>query len=295
MSNSVRPHRRQPTRLPHPWDSPGNNTGVGCHFLLQCRKVKSETEVSQSYPTLSDPMDCSPPGSSIHGIFQAKLLEWGAIAFSGRDLQSFPFCCFPLFLCLDLWGRLSYLCLLFFGTLQSNGYIFPFLLCLSLLFFSLLFVRPPQTTILPFCISFFGDGLITASCTMFTASCIMSGTSVHSSSGTLSDLIPWIYLSLPLCNCKEFDLGHTWMVSGFPYFFQCKSEFYNKEFMIWATVSFWSCFCWLYRVSPFSAAKNIISLISVLTIWWCPCVESSLVLLEEGLCYDQCVLLAKLC
>ena len=75
-------HRRQPTRLPRPWDSAGKNTGVGCHFLLQCMKVKSEREVAQSCLTLSDPMDCSPPGSSIHGIFQARVLEWGAIAFS---------------------------------------------------------------------------------------------------------------------------------------------------------------------------------------------------------------------
>ena len=82
MSDSVRPQRRQPTRLPRPWDSPGKNTGVGCHFLLQCMKVKSESEVAQSCPTLRDPMDCSPPGSSIHGIFQARVLEWGAIAFS---------------------------------------------------------------------------------------------------------------------------------------------------------------------------------------------------------------------
>ena len=113
--------RWQPTRFPHPWDSPGKNTGVGCHFLLQCMKVKSlsrvrllatpwtaahqappsirfsrqeywsglpfpspmhESEVAQSYPTLLDPMDCSPPGSSVHGIFQARVLEWGAIAFS---------------------------------------------------------------------------------------------------------------------------------------------------------------------------------------------------------------------
>ena len=79
MSDSVRPHRRQPTRLPRPWDSPGKNTGVGCHFLLQCRKVKSESEVTQSCPTLSDPMDYSPPGSSVHGTFQARALEWGAI------------------------------------------------------------------------------------------------------------------------------------------------------------------------------------------------------------------------
>ena len=67
------PHRRQSTRLPRPWNSPGKNTGVGCHFLLQCRKVKSESEVAQSCPTLSDPMDCSLPGSSIHGIFQARV------------------------------------------------------------------------------------------------------------------------------------------------------------------------------------------------------------------------------
>ena len=82
MSNSVRPHRRQPTRLPRPWDSPGKNTGVGCHFLLQCMKVKSEREVAQSGPTPSDPMDCSLPGSSVHGICQARVLEWVAIAFS---------------------------------------------------------------------------------------------------------------------------------------------------------------------------------------------------------------------
>ena len=69
-------------QAPPSWDSPGKNTGVGCHFLLQCRKVKSESGVAQSCPTLSDPMDCSPPGSSVHGIFQATVLEWGAIAFS---------------------------------------------------------------------------------------------------------------------------------------------------------------------------------------------------------------------
>ena len=86
MSDSVRPHRRQPTRLPRPWDSPGKNTGVGCHFLLQCMKVKSQSEVAQSCPTLSDPMVCSLPGSSVHGIFQARVLEWGAIAFSYQFL-----------------------------------------------------------------------------------------------------------------------------------------------------------------------------------------------------------------
>ena len=88
MSDSVQPHRRQPTRLPCSWDSPGKNTGVGCHFLLQCRKVKSESEVIRSCPTPSDPMDCSPPGSSVHGTFQARVLEWGAIAFSNKEARS---------------------------------------------------------------------------------------------------------------------------------------------------------------------------------------------------------------
>ena len=82
MSNPVGPHRQQPTRLPHPWDSPCKNTGVGCHFLLQCMKVKSESEVVQLCATLPDRMDCSLPGSSVHGIFQARVLEWGSIAFS---------------------------------------------------------------------------------------------------------------------------------------------------------------------------------------------------------------------
>ena len=82
VSDAVQPHRRQPTRLLRPWDSPGKNTGVGCNFLLQCMKLKSESEVAQSCPTLHDPMDCSQPGSSVHGIFQARVLEWGAIAFS---------------------------------------------------------------------------------------------------------------------------------------------------------------------------------------------------------------------
>ena len=82
VSDSMQPHRRQPTRLLHPRDSPGKNNGVGCHFLLQCMKVKSESEVAQLCPTFSDPMDCSHLGSSIRGIFQARVLEWGAIAFS---------------------------------------------------------------------------------------------------------------------------------------------------------------------------------------------------------------------
>ena len=110
MSNSVRPDRRQPTRLPHPWDSPGKNTGVGCHFLLQCVKVKSESEVAQLRLTLRDPMDRSLPGSSVYGIFQARVLEWGAIAFSGSIIatsilfhfQNYPFSRQKLLLQLEL-------------------------------------------------------------------------------------------------------------------------------------------------------------------------------------------------
>ena len=100
---TVRPHRWKPTRLPCPWDSPGKNTGVGCHFLLQCMKVKSESEVTQLCPTLSDPMDCSLPDSSIHGILQARVLEWVAISFSGVGYYSLP-----LLLCY-CYSPLSYL------------------------------------------------------------------------------------------------------------------------------------------------------------------------------------------
>ena len=88
MSDSVRPHRWQPTRLPCPWGFPGKNNGVGCHFLLRCMKVKSESGVAQSCPTLHDPTDCSLPGSSAHGIFQARVLEWGAIASVSQSVSS---------------------------------------------------------------------------------------------------------------------------------------------------------------------------------------------------------------
>ena len=103
MSNSVWPHRQQPTRLPSPWDSPGKNTG--CHFFLQCMKVKSESEVAQSCPTLWDPMDYSLPGSSVHEIFQARVLEWVAMpssryqataAAAAKLLQSCPTLCDPI-------------------------------------------------------------------------------------------------------------------------------------------------------------------------------------------------------
>ena len=82
MYYSVQPHRRQLTRVPYPWDPPGKNAGVGCHYFFQCMKVKSGSEAAQSCRTPSDPMDCSPPGPSVHGIFQARVLEWVATAFS---------------------------------------------------------------------------------------------------------------------------------------------------------------------------------------------------------------------
>ena len=86
----MRPHRRQPTRLPCPWDSPGKNTGVGCHSFSNAWKwkVKSESEVIQSCLTLNDPIDCSLPGFSAHGIFQARVLEWGAIAFFEPEIRT---------------------------------------------------------------------------------------------------------------------------------------------------------------------------------------------------------------
>ena len=121
---------------------------------------------------------------------------------------------FPLFLCIDHWGKLSYLSLLFFGTLHSNGYIFPFLLCLLLLFLSQLFVRPPQTAILPFCISFSWGwpwSLPPIQCHK-PLSIVLDTMYI---SGTLSGLIPRIYLSLPVYNHNGIDLGHTWMVLWF--------------------------------------------------------------------------------
>ena len=103
MSNSVQPHRRQQTRLLRSWDSPGKNTGVGCHFLLQCMQVKSEREVAQSCPTLSDPHGLQPTRLLRPLDFQARALEWGAIAFSeihtaaaAKSLLSCPTLCDPM-------------------------------------------------------------------------------------------------------------------------------------------------------------------------------------------------------
>ena len=126
----MRPHRWQPTRLPHPWDSPGKNTGVGCCFLLQCLKMKSESEVAQSYPTLHDPIDSSLPGSSVHGIFQARVLEWGAIAFSAAISESHtnwrPWCMCELSLISYLFTYLYVLFLISLATCHETfGILVP--------------------------------------------------------------------------------------------------------------------------------------------------------------------------
>ena len=109
MCDSLWLHGLEHPRLPCPWDSPGKNTGVGCHFLLQCMKMKSESEVAQSYPTLSDPMDCSLPGSSIHGIFQARVLEWGAIALGNQKTSCGSLYCDTHFMSVAWNQNLQYL------------------------------------------------------------------------------------------------------------------------------------------------------------------------------------------
>ena len=132
VSDSVRLHRQQPTRLTCPWDSPGNNTGVGCHFLLQCVKVKREREVTRSCLTLNDPKDCSPPRSSIHGTFQARVLEWVAIAFS--DFITI----YLIFYLLLTFIRLSYQRYLLLSNWMSPQLLIQ---CLKGSWYSILFLR----------------------------------------------------------------------------------------------------------------------------------------------------------
>ena len=148
--------------------------------------------------------------------FIVPIFTWnvplGSLIFLKRSLV-FLFSYFSLFLCIDHWGGPSYSSLLFFGTLYSDGYIFPFLLCLSLLFFSQLNFKASSDNHFAF-VHFFFLGMI-----LITASCTTSWTSIHSSSGTLSNLIPWIYLSLPLYNRKGFGLGYTSMIWWFSLLF----------------------------------------------------------------------------
>ena len=141
MSNSV---------WPHPWDSPGENTGVGCHSLLQCIKVKSESEVAQPCPTLRDPMDCSPPGSSIHGIFQARVLEWGVVAFSDLEeankmISLWKWSILEMILQVYLPCHIDYVWL----SLVSEYAIFSFLVYCYLFIFLLILPRQNPHPFLP--------------------------------------------------------------------------------------------------------------------------------------------------
>ena len=145
----------------------------------------------QSCPTLCDPIDSSPPGSPIPGILQARTLEWVAISFSTAWKWTFPFYCFPLFLCIDHWGRLSYLSLVFFGTAFKWVYLSFSPLPFTFILFSAICKASSDNYFAFLHLSFLGMILITASYKI-------SQTSIHSSSGTLSELILWICLSLPL-------------------------------------------------------------------------------------------------
>ena len=152
VSNSVRPHRRQPTRLCRPWDSPSKNTGVGCHFLLQCMKVKSESEVAQLCPTLSNPMGCSPPGSSVHGIFQARVLEWGCHRLLCTHILHMLNCFFLGLILLLLLPVPSFFCLV-------SAVLFWPVLCFTLVLSSRFSVLPLVWSFLPwvstFCLTMF--------------------------------------------------------------------------------------------------------------------------------------------
>ena len=149
-----------------------------------------------------------------------------------EEIYSFPFYCFPLFLCIDHWGRLSHLSLLFFETLHSDGYIFPFLLCFSLLFFSQLFVRPPKTTVFPFSISFSWGRSWSLPHVQYH-----EPPSILLQALCLSDLFLESICHFHCIIIRDLIYVTPEWSSCFPYFLQFKSEFGNKEFMIWATVS----------------------------------------------------------
>ena len=196
----------------------------------------------------------------ISQIFLKRSLVFPILLFSSTSLH-----------CL-LKNTLSFLAILWNSTL--NWVYLPLSLLLFASLLSLAICKAFSDNHFAFLHFFcFGMVLVTDSCTMFWTSVLIL------QALCLPNLIPWIYSSPPLFNHKGFDLHHTQRSSGFSSFLQFKPEFCSKELMIWAAVSSRSCFCWLCRVSPSLSAKNITSLILVLTIWWCPCVESSLLLL----------------
>ena len=215
------------------------------NFLEKISESQSESEVTQSCPTLCDPVDCSPPGSSVHRILQARILEWVAISFSMKRSLVFPILLFSsIFLHWPL--RKAFLSLLAILWNSALKWVYLSLSTLSL--------APPVFS--STCKAASGNHF--AFLYFFFLRMVLIPVSWQSQKPqsivlqalSLSDLILWIYLSLPLYNCKGLDLGHTWWSSGFCHFLQFKPKFGNKEFMIWATVTSWSYFCWLYRASP---------------------------------------------
>ena len=180
MSDSVWLQRWQPTRLPHPWDSPGKNPGRGCHFLFQCMKMKSESEVAQACPTPSKPMDCSLPGSSVHGICQARVLEWVAISFSRKRSLVFPeiSSLSHSIVFLYFFAFLSPLVILWNSAFKWVYFFFSPLLFASLLYTPI--CKASSYSHFAFLHLFF-LGIV-----LIPVSCKMPWTSIHRSSGTLS-------------------------------------------------------------------------------------------------------------
>ena len=202
----MRPHRRQLTRLPHHWDPPGKNTGVGCHFLLQCMKVKSEREVAHSCLALSNPMDCSLTGSSIHRILQARILEWSAIAFSVKISLVFPIL---LFSSISLHWSLRKAFLSLLAILWNFAFTCLYLSFSPSLFTSLLYTaicKASPDSHFAF-LHFFSMGMI-----LIPVSCTMSLTSVHSSSGTLLSIL-FLSCSAPGINLQMYVWEKHQMIS----------------------------------------------------------------------------------
>ena len=169
-------------QAPRPWDSPGKNTGVGCHFLLQCKKVKSENEVSQPSLTLSDTKDCSLPGSSVHGTFQARVLEWGAIAFSGAHSSLLLFQLFHWNSSFLTWPSIQFI------NLFSLTHLLPLTWSIQSLVVHLL----TQGSLLGFCWSFIFS--LTSGCWSIHPRVNFSGFfSIYSSSW---EIVSWTYILL---------------------------------------------------------------------------------------------------
>ena len=220
-------------------------------------------------------MDYSPPGSSVHGISQARILEWVTISFSRDSSQTRNWIHISC-----IGSQVLYLCTT--RDALSSGYYNKYRtdwVAKTDIYFLYFWGLEAQNKVLPILVS--GESCLPG--LLMTAFLLCAHMAERES------MLWCLFLFFKGTN----PIIPEWS-SSFPHFLQFKSKFGNKGFMIWATVTSWSCFCWLYRASPSLAAKHIINLILVLTIWWYPCVESSLVLLEEGACYDQCIFLAKL-